>query len=675
MIYQLLKKWLRIKLERKIYSLNKNLCRKELGYNGLYISSSKNIFVTVLTCRTLSESAEILSSINPQLSRILLETIKKSEDFVKNEKLNTGDWNYWSKTSSDYINKPYPSDLDDTFNAHYMLRAVNGNYFNSENLYIITQNLLNTERADGGYNTWIKSDIEDIDPVVQVIVYKLLFKIRSVPDNFKDFLVNRLLVINQNSWKSKYYHSKLYTLSELSSILSTLTNSKDIATKLHNILIHQYKTLSNEPANSKFYNSLLRTQIEINLNIFYTFDTFKLPTVRDFRFRNFISPIYKPIWKIRPEPIFIESIVQGVHTYCYSRAVVLALYIKTLSSILRHISDKNSKSFAIKKEENYKITYNELLSKLHIYSRVDPMNGTDIPEKSHDTEDSDNTESIIRTIFKGDDTLHIVHSELYDFSHGIKGVRVVDCASSINNILNSIYLAMLFGWTAYTTYDSILDKELPATYIPFANRCNLHMLNTLYSQKFIKDSPYVLNFIHEKLIQLNTVGPQILRNSMQSQKSIGHCIGPICIFALLVKKWKGSDMEHLENYYKNYLSLKQLSDDMHDWKEDISAGRKTYVTELIISSANNEDRYISSSSHSAHIEICTDIYTEIFTNSVIFIVHKEMLKQTETALYHLFKIGHHFKPTYLELKIRDTKKYVEGIKQAINEVGLYDLSL
>jgi hypothetical protein len=224
------------------------------------------------------------------------------------------------------------------------------------------------------------------------------------------------------------------------------------------------------------------------------------------------------------------------------------------------------------------------------------------------------------------------------------------------------------GWVAYTAYDSILDGEISTTYIPLANTCNIKMIRVLTDNELTNKIPHLREFMFRKLVELNTPNNEIAKQSMQGQKSIGHCIGPICIFSLVTKNWVHSDIFHLENYYANYLSLKQLSDDIHDWKEDIFADRKTYVTELILKQYNTS---VKSQTISTEEIFCS--YMETFTNSTIYIVHQEMMKQTESALYHLSMISQHFKPAYLKSKIKDTEKYVAGIKQAINEIELYNL--
>lgn len=659
-------------LKIKIHSLLSNLTEKELNTDGSYTSSSQNIFITILVCRLLSESAETLSETEPQLSQAIFDIVHKSVNLIKNEKIDAGNWSYWMKNSTSYTEKPYPPDLDDTFNAHYVLQNFDEDYFNSETLFSITQDLINTEHKDDGYNTWIKSNIEDIDPVVQVAVYKLLLKIKSIPDSFREFLTQRILEINshQGFWSSQYYSSKLYIFSELSSLLPTLIETAEEHNLLRNSLIRCYKQcykdIVDDSENSPIFKNILKAQIEINLGIY--------------KLKDAISLLLIPTRNIVPEPIFIESISQDIRTFCYSRAIVLALYIKTLSSTILYISKPAIENANVIKEKNYSDVYNRLLKKLQVHTDTDGRSGT-----GTNSTDISNTEILVQKVFKGDNTLQVVHNELYDFSHGIKNCKSIisfkkiyasltftptftstgNFLSSTNKDLNSIYLAVMLGWIAYTTYDSILDNELPTSYIPIANMCNLHMLNILTNLKFIKKSTSISDFIFQKLLELNTVDDQITQQSIQSQKSIGHCVGPICIFSLLAGKWKESDIYHLENYYANYLSLKQLSDDVHDWKEDISAKRKTYVTELILSASKNCTGDTTSNQ--------TQDYMDIFTTSAIYTVYKEMLKQTDSAIYHLSKIGHHFKLTYLESKTKDTRKYVLGIKRLINEIELYNL--
>jgi hypothetical protein len=97
------------------------------------------------------------------------------------------------------------------------------------------------------------------------------------------------------------------------------------------------------------------------------------------------------------------------------------------------------------------------------------------------------------------------------------------------------------------------------------------------------------NFDEIEQCNLNTKDDIIFHNKYDfgpdyiniCNKSIGHCFGPMFIVDKLGYGTRSEDFNNVFNFFKHYLSAKQLNDDAHDWEEDLKEHRLTAVTDII----------------------------------------------------------------------------------------------
>jgi hypothetical protein len=201
----------------------------------------------------------------------------------------------------------------------------------------------------------------------------------------------------------------------------------------------------------------------------------------------------------------------------------------------------------------------------------------------------------------------------------------------------------------------MFDILFKKTYMPDSIRETiLHLIEEINSAQYTETHKNA-----DETIDCENIKP--IGKNLQSSKSIGHCIGPICIFAHIARRWNKADLSNLIEFYRYYLSVKQLSDDVHDWQEDISANRKTFVTEIISRKYKSESKIVDPEMIAA------------FTTSAIYKVHEEMKAQTDTAISHLLQLKHYFNDAYIQERLKDTAKYAAGVQQAITEIEVYNL--
>ncbi len=609
------------------------------------------------------------------MSQKLKEKTSESLDFIYSQKSDTNTWNYWKLRSSESKTHPYPDDFDDTCNALYVLQALQNfehtnqcsTISNARLTHSLIKNLLDSE-VDGGYNTWIKSTWQDVDPVVQVAIYRILKKNKSVPNSLKELISSKLISLKDSLWHSKYY-SDIYCLSELSSIdLDELDTSKhsDLAQSIQSSLI---KLGTGTPTLSPILDKILIQQTKLNLarqnvptytesiNIWNNRKIFEiLQLIR----LNVCSPT------VKDEPIFIESIHNGNTVYCKSHAFILAIYIKLLTTIFC--------SLLVLTETNSQYEKSNILDGQHLFTKIKGGSWSIV---------SDAIKDIASTTYlsKRKILFEKAHDEIFNFAQAIKSTRNLHIHSV--DFIEQLHLLSTFtvyGWISYTLYDKILDRELSLRFLPLANKYTNKALYILYNKASIDKSTYrfiqdIFNELHnaeqnttfisdddtQSKTEITTSLKYDYTSLATGSKSIGHCIGLLCVFAYANPKSTKFEIENLISFYRHKLSIKQISDDIHDWQDDIQMHKKTYVTSLILDKIEIDT------------DACMEKYIEIFTSSIVYIAHSAMLDHAKSADRSLGIISKYFISSYTHEQRQEINTYIEGVKQMIHEIEVYNL--
>lgn len=129
------------------------------------------------------------------------------------------------------------------------------------------------------------------------------------------------------------------------------------------------------------------------------------------------------------------------------------------------------------------------------------------------------------------------------------------------------------GWIAYSLYDDVADGDAPIETMYEANEIMIDLILDLkekYPRVFIKK---IFRKMHKATIweiqncrNLEKL-PRFRKNPHHSgEKSLGF------VFSCPVFPTR-----KIINYYREFLELKQLNDDAHDWKEDLDRGHITHA--------------------------------------------------------------------------------------------------
>lgn len=161
--------------------------------------------------------------------------------------------------------------------------------------------------------------------------------------------------------------------------------------------------------------------------------------------------------------------------------------------------------------------------------------------------------------------------------------------------------ANIYCWIAYTIYDHILDGKPIIEYLPIGNIA-MRLALQRYQALFPKAHPFQQKII-DTFTGMDTAnswelghcrflkeGNAITISRLPSygsldflaQRSLGHALGPLAIATILSHTTQQT--KSIEKALYHYLIARQLSDDIHDWQEDIRAGHSSSVVTYILKS-------------------------------------------------------------------------------------------
>jgi len=213
--------------------------------------------------------------------------------------------------------------------------------------------------------------------------------------------------------------------------------------------------------------------------------------------------------------------------------------------------------------------------------------------------------------------------------------------------LNTLGEANVHTWIAYTIYDHIIDKEADTALLPTANICMrlalaaykrtlpprhpLQQLITEYFYKVDAVSAWEITScrftVADGLIHIRAL-PDYQQYDTLAWRSCIHILGPLIVASLTAQ-----DTEHLTSGLRHYLIARQLGDDIHDWREDLTAGRiSAVVASLLVRQKIQE--------HSTYsLDVLVPAIQEDFLEVGAIEVSKLILHHTSRALSELTLAG------------------------------------
>lgn len=505
----------------------------EQGLKIINKGFEKNPFLNLETPFVSILIWQCLNTVNHKLVRQL---VGKGVEKLMSEKSSNNSFNYWLKSSNKYKNEPYPDDLDDTFCALSVIYGYNQKYINGGDLVLITNLLIDCEKKEGGpYKTWLVNEDKenkwsDIDLAVNCnIGYFLRFQDVELDS------INNLLeqAIKENKLISPYYKG----IWPIIYFAARFYQGKD---KLKLIKIIK------ENLNDK--NTVMEKAIALSSLI-------RLGDKKNSILMTLISQI-SDIEECESEDFYFY--IEGSKKYIGHRLLTIALVIEALNM------NKQSK----KSETKTKKMNTEKLDVIE-----------DLERFSLDLSPAINKQfqQILKKIIRSKN-IDIILLTPFILAKSLRKTNKIK-----KEFLQKLSYINTLGWMAYTIYDDLIDNDKDIKWLPLANIICRRM-DMMFTQLlpecsiFLKEYLTIMNRLEEsnfweiencRLTKERV--PNFTNIKRLSDRSMGHALTSMAILHKINANEK--DIYELKNFYYYFLAAKQMSDDAHDWENDLKKGQ------------------------------------------------------------------------------------------------------
>lgn len=559
-----------------------NIVERELTYllslqqrdgSFLSLSSSSPQFTSSITYQTTFTTSLILLALHDLPDSALLSQIRKrAVNFLLSQKSEHWSWNYWARGAQQAKDLPYPDDLDDTFCALAALFHYDPLLLDGKALAHIVQLLTATETKEGGpYRTWLVDDHaaklwKDRDLAVNSNIAYFL--------SLQDIRLPNLLKFIDSSLNKKQFISTYYpTIYPVIYFLSRAYQGKQ-KTLIQNTLLAKRET--NHSWGNPLFTALAVRSL-LNLDI----PSYKLTKSIHYLLNERQKGHYKPY------PFCFDPTRDGKKYVSGSSAVTTAFCLGTLFAY-----EKKQKEMPQKKHADQKnMLYQQILLGINQQFLI-----LDKPLQK------EFKQLLKKLLLKDADQTIALLPYYFSLTLGKKRKAIPD------KLLVQLGIANIFGWIAYTVYDDFLDEEGTPKQIPIANIALREVMSiyekllptttfALYVRKIMNKLDYAnfwevthTRFIKNSTIKLNDIPSPSFKNlELLAQKSFGHALGPIAILFSLGYNEKSQETKNLAKFFREYLIVKQINDDAHDWEQDLQRGQINVVASLVLKKNQQND--------------------------------------------------------------------------------------
>ena len=587
----------------------------------------------------ISETGEKTNSIFPTLycayimsryENVENSCLKRAQEYCLSYISPRQTWNYWERDSLEFHQKRHPDDVDDTTLALQLVHSGNEDCIAAEKklpfeVESYSELLKSLDKGLGGpFNTWIvpkqgnTEHWDDIDPVVQAHIFSFAQRINVDTPGATTYIET---CIEQGQMVSKYYDNETSVLYAFASVYN---GSKIIKLNrlIHNkarILTRQTDTI-NVLDTARLLSSLIRTTSEsYDNNWSWATHSNDCELIEDLYQRVIHNQRH---WNI-PYPFYIESIQDGNKQHVGSSAVTLTTVLESLELY-----------------ESYRGTVIKVsTTSCMLQSAIDCILAS--PYITSQKIRAKIKELISNIMSKQGMTSIIVLPEQLQKS-ALPHISISDAALSHSLIIG------IAGWTAWMHADTIRDKTDEKSPVGCAidNLSIYTILHSIVHETLRKidttDEEYArIATLIGKMEQANyeETGETNVNNVFEADKesyndslslrertvakSVGAAI-PLLVL-MMIGGASREDIEHCMSFFTHFLRARQLSDDAMDWKDDITNGRRTLVTQWIDDEVSTD----------------ADMYekSEAFNGRVLFMIAREIHKNILIAQKSARKIS------------------------------------
>lgn len=588
---------------KQFYDIYTRISKKTITY----LSNPQILYNIIHTNKpTVFPAFMMLYSISSEKS---LHKLKLSlRDFLLTQTSSQQTINWWQRNSQQEKLEPYPDDLDDTFCTWSSIQKTFPESVTANILATLTKVLIQHEKEEGGpYTTWVvptyikdKNKWCDTDPVVHTNIAFFL----SQHDIYLEKVIQYIKHSYQHQFSSAYYSSIFPILY----FYSRFYENYHIFCKTHK----KNNVLRNISRKAIF---ALQTYVKHQKHLDLQDTALCICILSNLTQNTTTSPLILKLL-IHMNTLIAKGFTKGnicIHTNKHgiiktegSTYVTAALCIEALNVFRLHTKIQKSK----KTQTLIKTSEQATLSILK-----------DLPENNEDT-------IILFTKLKTSNSFRFSTTlPLHVFKVLCKEKYI--CSK---DVIEKLLIATMLGWISFTIEDNIIDKDMDKQNwkktqdVLFQKSLNLFKNATKDDISFTKKLTHVL-FKMEKTKKPFVINTNVLSEKKYMKYSIDKSLGCLLpTFGILrfIKDIKKREFieRYIVQYYKHMMFIYQLSDDAHDFEEDIRQEKQTLATSLI-------KQHVCSNKKEVHMYFWTH---DIF---IITSMMRKHLKKAQKALIFL----------------------------------------
>ena len=506
-------------------------------------SWANNNFINALTAYSISEM------------EVPKRMLNKSLDFILSRKKIGWSWNYCPE-------EKYPDDLDDTFCSLIAIHKIRPEIIDETARANIADLLAHAEKEKNGpYFTWANGIWNDVDPIVNANISCFAALSGATMPNVTKYIDR---CIGAGTFDSKYYHNPFLA---------------------YYFIARNYRGTKKAQLIRIIRNNLKKERLRKNKISGINEALAACALVHLGQKSRDIYPLVKKIPKMDlTEALYIEKISDGKTHYARSPAFTLAVCGEALSLYMKMARKINeSKKKNRERKIGQKISRRiRLLAERRCTSMSQPLR-TEALTTLRKTLETDRHSTITLLPYRS-----VISLSDRVFSASLQ-TACVSCG-----------LLSLYGWMAYSIYDRIIDGKENSRMLPVAHAFHREMclLYEKSSRTLGKEISRIGDAIFDAMdcaelreIKNNLDGHTQFPSKRQTiEKSIGFLIPSTLALVHAGLSPHGPDLKKYMRFFKHYIFIKQTSDDIRDWRDDMRNGIATRVTARMVDADNSKSR-------------------------------------------------------------------------------------
>lgn len=534
-----------------------------------YSSASLTPFSAEYEYRTTFVPALILSAISGCDDDMAIAMRAKLAAYLLRQRSERWSFNYWDRSSSEAAHMPYPDDLDDTFCALSALWLHDASIIDKTALAHAVRLLLATESKVGGpYRTWLvdknaPDSWQDVDIVVNANVAYFLRLSADVLPNLSALMGG---VVKRKDFSSPYYPDVYPAIYFLSRAYDG-RYKRELAAYVYSL---------QQPDGS--WGSVLHTALALSSLLHLGME---VPG----RAMRWLREAQHADGSWSADAFCIDPSRDGKRFYHGSDALTTAFALEVM--ILHH--------------KRSTITPEAADFEGHQDKRMHPFVQT-IEERA----------AQLCSVFDAPNEQRALHALRYVVA-GKNGEEVALLPKYFWQGLNQSFpedevmferlaLANVCGWTAYTIYDDFIDNEGNAKLLAQAN---VAMRNSYRLFRDVSPAASWYELVDDTFNRMDAANAWELEHcrwvvrgkwlhigvlpdygelERLAERSEGHALPALGILTMGGILPDEASAQAVRNAIHHYLIARQLNDDIHDWQEDLLAGRITFVVAELLRS-------------------------------------------------------------------------------------------